>query len=136
MNTKVENNAALHYSDYAFESKAESSAENSTGSSTFKQCLSEAQKNTDPAETTSLMQQMQDHEAEMREKIKNGEIEDKIQIGGAAFTVKQWNKVLKNFDKAEDKIEEAIKEEIEKKEQEKKDQETNGRTDSGKYSKG
>ena len=49
---------------------------------------------------------------EMSEKFRNGETEQKIQIGRNAYTVKEWNKLLTSFDKAQDQIREEIEEEV------------------------
>lgn len=49
---------------------------------------------------------------EMSEKFRNGETEQKIQIGSNAYTVKEWKKLLTSFDKAQDQIREEIEEEI------------------------
>lgn len=49
---------------------------------------------------------------EMSEKFRNGETEQKIQIGRNAYTVKEWKKLLTSFDKAQDQIREEIEEEI------------------------
>ncbi len=49
---------------------------------------------------------------EMSEKFRNGETEQKIQIGSNAYTVKEWKKLLTSFDKAQDQIREEIEEEV------------------------
>lgn len=49
---------------------------------------------------------------EMSEKFRNGETEQKIQIGSNAYTVKEWKKLLTGFDKAQDQIREEIEEEV------------------------
>ena len=49
---------------------------------------------------------------EMSEKLRNGETEQKIQIGSNAYTVKEWKKLLTSFDKAQDQIREEIEEEV------------------------
>lgn len=62
-----------------------------------------------------LMLVVRDKILEIRKKVKDGEIEDKIQIGGQAYTVSEWNKLLEKFDIAEDKIKQEIKDENEEK---------------------
>ncbi len=49
---------------------------------------------------------------EMRARIKNGNIQPKIQIGAEAYTQEEWKKLLEKVDAAEDAIREQIEEEI------------------------
>lgn len=49
---------------------------------------------------------------EMRVRIKNGDIQPKIQIGAEAYTQEEWKKLLEKVDAAEDAIREQIEEEI------------------------
>lgn len=49
---------------------------------------------------------------EMSEKFRNGETQQKIQIGRDAYTVKEWKKLLTSFDKAQEQIREEIEEEV------------------------
>ena len=49
---------------------------------------------------------------EMRARIKNGDIQPKIQIGAEAYTQEEWKKLLEKVDAAEDAIREQIEEEI------------------------
>lgn len=49
---------------------------------------------------------------EMRARIKNGDIQPKIQIGAEAYTQEEWKKLLEKVDTAEDAIREQIEEEI------------------------
>lgn len=49
---------------------------------------------------------------EMSEKFRNGETQQKIQIGRNAYTVKEWKKLLTGFDKAQEQIREEIEEEV------------------------
>lgn len=57
------------------------------------------------------------------DKVMNGKNEEKIQIGGQAFTEKEWNQMLDKFDSLEEKIKELVKEETEKKIEDKKEEE-------------
>ena len=49
---------------------------------------------------------------EMRARIKNGDIQPKIQIGAEAYTQEEWKKLLEKVYAAEDAIREQIEEEI------------------------
>ena len=49
---------------------------------------------------------------EMRVRIKNGDIQPKIQIGAEAYTQEEWKKLLEKVDAAEDAIREQIEEKI------------------------
>ena len=49
---------------------------------------------------------------EMRARIKNGDIQPKIQIGAEAYTQEEWKKLLEKVDAAEDAIREQMEEEI------------------------
>lgn len=49
---------------------------------------------------------------EMRARIKNGDIQPKIQIGAEAYTQEEWKKLLEKVDAAEDAIREQIEEKI------------------------
>ena len=51
-------------------------------------------------------------------KMKNGETEESFQIGGQSFSMKEWDKLLDSFDKAEEALQEAIEEEEEVKDKE------------------
>lgn len=65
------------------------------------------------AEKKSLLQQMQEHMALMREKIKNGTIQPAFQTGGQSFTKEEWEKLLEKFDEAEEMLRVEIETEIE-----------------------
>ncbi len=49
---------------------------------------------------------------EMTEKLNNGEVEPKIQIGACELTIKEWDDMLEHFDEQEEEIREEILEEI------------------------
>ncbi|MCR5526710.1 MAG: hypothetical protein K6F39_04935 [Lachnospiraceae bacterium] len=59
-------------------------------------------------------QLLKDHMEEMREKIANNDIEEKIPIGASSMSVKEWQKLMTAFDKAEETIHAEIKERSEK----------------------
>lgn len=50
---------------------------------------------------------------ELGQKIQSGDLEEKIQIGGNAYTNEEWDKVLEKYDKAHMEIKSEIEEEIE-----------------------
>lgn len=64
-------------------------------------------------EKKSLLQQMQEHMALMREKIKNGTIQPTFQTGAQSFTKEEWEKLLEKFDEAEEMLRVEIEAEIE-----------------------
>ncbi len=51
---------------------------------------------------------------EIYDKVKNGDTEESIPIGGQSFTIKEWDRLMKRFDKVQEGIRESIEEEIEK----------------------
>lgn len=53
------------------------------------------------------MQVIRDKIYEIYTKILNGETEESFQIGGQSFTLKEWDKLLEQFDLAEEAIKEA-----------------------------
>ena len=58
-------------------------------------------------------QQLQEHMAEMLDKIKHGTIQPRIQIGAQEYTQEEWKKLLEKFDEAEEELIEQVEEEIE-----------------------
>lgn len=65
------------------------------------------------AEKKPLLEQMQEHMALMREKIKNGTIQPTFQTGSQSFTKEEWEKLLEKFDEAEEMLRAEIEAEIE-----------------------
>ena len=61
----------------------------------------------------SLVQQIGAYKTELYYKLLNGETEPKIQIGAKAMSVKEWNKLMEEFDKKQKAIHDIIKEESE-----------------------
>lgn len=51
---------------------------------------------------------------EIYDKVKNGDTEESIPIGGQSFTIKEWDRFMNRFDKVQEGIRESIEEEIEK----------------------
>lgn len=58
-------------------------------------------------------QQLQEHMAQMLDKIKHGTIQQKIQIGAQEYTQEEWKKLLEKFDEAEEELIEQVRAEIE-----------------------
>ncbi len=58
---------------------------------------------------------------EIYDKVKNGDTEESIPIGGQSFTVKEWDKMMRRFDRIQEGIRESIEEEIEKRKAENED---------------
>lgn len=50
------------------------------------------------------------HMEEMAKKVKEGKVEPSFQIGGQTFTIKEWDKLLADFDDAAEGLQEQIKE--------------------------
>ncbi|NBJ92488.1 hypothetical protein [Parablautia muri] len=68
----------------------------------------------DGGETVDFMEMLKGKKEEIIKKVVNGETEPKIQIGAQAFTEKEWDRLLKQFDSAEDAIKEKMREEYAK----------------------
>lgn len=69
---------------------------------------------TEREETVDFMNILREKKQEIFKKVMNGETEPKIQIGSQAFTEKEWDRLLKQFDSAEDAIKEKMREEYAK----------------------
>lgn len=65
-------------------------------------------------ETVDFMEMLKGKKEEIFKKVINGETEPKIQTGAQAFTEKEWDRLLKQFDSAEDAIKEKMREEYAK----------------------
>jgi len=52
---------------------------------------------------------------EMYDKVMNNETEESFQIGANSFTVKEWNKLIEEFDDIQEKMRELMREEQERK---------------------
>lgn len=65
------------------------------------------------SEDADYRQQLQEHMAQMLDKIKHGTIQPKIQIGAQEYTQDEWKKLLEKFDEAEEELIEQVEEEIE-----------------------
>lgn len=66
-----------------------------------------------------LMSMVRKHIEMMEEKLENNDIEQKFQVGSMAFTEKEWDELLTNFDEQEEDLRKAVEEEIEKSKEEK-----------------
>lgn len=64
--------------------------------------------------TEELIERIREEIDKIREKVKNGDTEVSFQIGGASFTIKEWDKMLEKFDTVQDAIREQMREEIAK----------------------
>lgn len=64
------------------------------------------------AEDLTLREQILAHMEEMAKKVRDGKVEPSFQIGGQTFTIKEWEKLLADFDDAEEALQELIKEQI------------------------
>ena len=61
------------------------------------------------AETLTYREQILAHMEEMAKKVKDGTVESTFQIGAQSFTIKEWEKLLADFDDAEEALQEQIK---------------------------
>ncbi len=55
---------------------------------------------------------------ELKNKIENGDTEEKIPIGGSEFTIKEWDRLMHTIDKAQDAIKDELEDREEKMEKE------------------
>lgn len=60
------------------------------------------------------VQVIRDRINELIEKMENGDIEPSYQIGGRSFTEREWDKMLSEFDAAEDTLKKLVEEERER----------------------
>lgn len=61
-------------------------------------------------EDMTLREQILAHMEEMAKKVKEGKVEPSFQTGGQSFTIREWEKLLADFDDAEEGLQEQIKE--------------------------
>ncbi len=61
-----------------------------------------------------LRSEFSDAVREIYDKVKNGDTEESIPIGGQSFTVKEWDRMMKRFDRVQEGIRQSIEEEIER----------------------
>lgn len=61
-------------------------------------------------EDMTCREQILAHMEEMAKKVKDGTVEPAFQTGAQTFTIKEWEKLLADFDDAEDALQEQIKE--------------------------
>lgn len=62
------------------------------------------------AEDMTCREQILAHMQEMVKKVREGKVEPTFQTGGQTFTIKEWDKLLADFDDAEEALQEQIKE--------------------------
>lgn len=65
------------------------------------------------AEDMDYRSQLQEHMAQMLDKIRHGTIQPKIKIGAQEYTQEEWKKLLEKFDEAEEELIEQVEKEIE-----------------------
>lgn len=65
-----------------------------------------------------LTQMISEQKEELYKKLKNNDTEPRFQIGGQSLTIKEWNKLLKQFDEVQEEIKEAMQEEQAKRQKE------------------
>lgn len=69
------------------------------------------------SEDNDFMEALRKRKEEILQKVKNGETEPSFQLGAQAFTVKQWNKLMKRIDEAIDDIQETAEQKKEQQEE-------------------
>lgn len=79
--------------------------------------------------TAGFMEMIKEKKDEIFKKVINGETEGKVQIGAQAFTDKEWDRLLRQFDSAEDAIKEKMREEYAKRFKKKNSQEEKSDSD-------
>ena len=65
-----------------------------------------------------MMREIRERLGEIYDKVKKGQTQPSFQIGASSFTLKEWERFLKKFDKGQEELEEMIREA--KQEQQKK----------------
>ena len=73
--------------------------------------IGDASKDDKATSREALMQVISAQREEILRKLKNGETQVKIPIGGMSLTEEEWEKMLDSFDKAQEKIQESIRKE-------------------------
>ncbi len=67
---------------------------------------------TENTENMTYREQILAHMEQMAKKVKDGTVEPSFQIGAQSFTMREWEKLITNFDDAEEGLREQIKEMI------------------------
>lgn len=65
------------------------------------------------ASTEELMEQLVGIKKDIYDKIVHGDTTQKFAIGNQEFSVQEWDKLMADFDEAEEALREAVKEELE-----------------------
>lgn len=81
----------------------------SKGKDSFRESLALAEDMT----TQELMQEISSKKEEIYTKVKNGELEERFQIGNQSLTLKEWDKLLDIFDASQDKLKALLEEKLE-----------------------
>lgn len=76
----------------------------------------------DSEDGTDYRQAIQEYVQNLFTRLENGDTEVSYQIGGSAFTLKEWDELLEKFDMAEDELKKLVEEEIEKRIKKKQDE--------------
>lgn len=80
----------------------------------FRSGFAKYQQENPEAEEMDYRQFIRDYIYQVYEKLQSGDTEPSYRIGAQSFTIKEWEKLLEEFDAAEEAIKESIEEEIEK----------------------
>lgn len=80
--------------------------------------LSKMNEDEDSAAAVNPAEEIAKWKENIYNKMKNGETEESFQIGGQSFSMKEWDKLLDSFDKAEEALQESIEDEEKAKDRE------------------
>ena len=73
--------------------------------------INDASKNDKDTSWEALMRVISEQKEEILQKLKNGDTQVRIPIGSMSLTEEEWDRLMDNFDKAQEKILESIREE-------------------------
>lgn len=76
--------------------------------------------------TAECMAFLREKSEEILEKLRNGETEVSYQIGGASYTEKEWDKLLKKFDDIQEDVRQKMEERFQKREEKEEKKRTEG----------
>lgn len=99
----------MQVGNYGYDSWIHNNNTPKTGNGNRAAQTDEAQEEKKPEDMT-YREQILAHMEDMAKKIKDGTVEPTFQTGAQTFTIKEWEKLLADFDDAEEALQEQIKE--------------------------
>ena len=123
INSIWNNNSPMDYLDFlSTDSDNDNNTEDNEWLTHFQQLvqekLSEMNEDEDSAAAVNPAEEIAKWKENIYNKMKNGETEESFQIGGQSFSMKEWDKLLDSFDKAEEALQESIEDEEKAKDRE------------------